>query len=202
MPSSRKIPNHNSFLGSSCDPLKPRFYRAPVRVCCVLALLISHPLQAQTISEYSRSQRAVIEAEMNRNTARALNASAHERPAPAVQASQTPNLPPPLPAGFEGVPALSAAPRSGLPLVRPNRLPAQITRSLASQSIAVAGVFISVRKVVTQITVDGQDHLLSLGQAVPGTAWQVQAISAHQVVLERVNRNGQRASRVFKLPSA
>jgi hypothetical protein len=209
MPHPRKMPSYDFMTGSCIDPVKELFYKTVWPVFFVILLLMSHPLHAQTISEYSRSQRSVIEAEMARNTARALSASAREHAAPRAAGSPgepPPTFVPPLPAGFDGGPATAPAALSpGIPAARQRPLSPQPTmgaRALPTRALKVAGVFISAQKTLAQITIDGQDHLLSLGQEIPGTTWQVQAISAHQVVLERTPRKGPRTTRVFKLPSA
>jgi type IV pilus biogenesis protein PilP len=133
---------------------------------------------AQTIADYSRAQRAFIEAGMAQATARAAamaasgvasSASGPSKP-PAVSEPQPPAEPP-------------------LPVV------------------TVEGVFDSGVRTLAEISVDGHPYLLSTGQTVPGTAWHVEAIEIDRVVLTRTARErapaGGRvvASKVFALPA-
>ena len=120
------------------------------------AVLSLRQAGAQTIADFSRSQRLLLEATMAQNAQRlaALNAAA------AASAASAPA-------------AASAPPR----LPRPVALPEPILR--------VSGAFVSGSRRLAEVAVDGHGYLLTIGDVVPGTGWRVAAIAADQVVLDR-----------------
>lgn len=122
----------------------------------------------QTIADYGRAQRALLEATMAQTAARAAAISASSPAAPAsVAAGASPAL------------ANAATGPAGLPTRGPG--PAR-----AEPSLAVSGVFSSPRAAWAEIVVDGRAWRLSRGDDVPGTAWRVAAVSADEVRLDRV----------------
>ena len=125
---------------------------------CMLAL---HPasVDAQTIADYSRAQRALLENTMTQAAARSAGMGA-SAPAPSA-ATATPVV---------------AAPSS--PALRTPLPP------LAS-AVQVSGVFASRDGAVAEVVVNTTPYLLGVGQGVPGTAWQVEAIAIDRVVLSR-----------------
>ena len=64
-------------------------------------------------------------------------------------------------------------------------------------------LFASQEGAVAEVVVNAMPYLVGVGQGVPGTAWQVEAIAVDRVVLSR--RGGavdaQAARRVFALPA-
>lgn len=154
----------------------------PLTVVLVFAALNGPlPAHAQSIGDYSRAQRAVIESAIARSGGR-----------PPVE---MPSLPPPASAGREGppspsLPALAPAPEKPVDPPGPD--------------IAVTGVFVSPSVVLTEVLVDGAPFLLSLGQRVPGTRWLVSRVEAEQVVLSSEPRpkGGKPATRTFLFSSS
>lgn len=140
---------------------------------------------AQTIADYSRSQRAVIEAEIARNNAQSTGG----------RASATP-LPLPGAAGPAALPSPSRPPERPLPPIE------------VEPRLSVSGVFVSARHAVAEVIVEGVPYMLSAGQDVPGTAWRVQKVTVERVVLgghadSGASRKGSprsASSRVFHLP--
>jgi type IV pilus biogenesis protein PilP len=155
----------------------------PAVVSLALAALagLGSSVSAQTIADYSRSQRAVLEAEIAKNTAKAM--------------ASMPAAPPAI---------ATPAPGSG------DKTPTPATRDPAVLSDippwTVSGVFLSPSHSVAEVVVDGVAHLLSAGQAVPGTPWRVQSVAADRVVLVPVSpsRSGKAraatAAKVLRLP--
>jgi len=139
------------------------------------------PMQAhaQSIGDYSRAQRTVIESAIARSGVR-----------PPVE---LPGLPP-APPGRESPPAPAAPPLP--PAVKPPELQAP--------DIAVTGVVISSAAVLTEVLVDGTPFLLSQGQRVPGTRWLVSRVDADQVVLSTAPRpkGAKPATRTFLLSTS
>ena len=119
----------------------------------------------QTIADYGRAQRALLEATMTQTAARAA----------ALRAS-SPTTPGPAPSGAAPPPTVSPPGPSGRPAG-----PARVEPSLV-----VSGVFSSPRAAWAEIVVDGRAWRLSRGDDVPGTAWRVAAVSADEVRLDRV----------------
>jgi type IV pilus biogenesis protein PilP len=116
---------------------------------------------AQTIADFSRSQRAVLEATMTQNAARAAAVA----PSAASATSAVPGSPP-------SMPSAAAVPPRG-----PLRAPEPVLR--------VSGVFASERRTMAEVAVDGAVWLVEAGQVVPGTRWRVGSIASDRVVLDR-----------------
>ena len=144
---------------------------------CMLAL---SPLStaAQTIADYSRAQRSLLENTMAQAASRSagLGASA---PAPS------------LPAPVAATPAMPA-PQAPLPPMAP--------------AVQVSGVFASRDGAIAEVVVNATPYLLGTGQGVPGTAWHVESIAIDRVVLSRhggtvavIDAEG--ARKVFALPA-
>ncbi len=149
--------------------------------CCrLLALLpavfLAYPASAQTIADYSRAQRSLLESAMTQAAARSAGLGA---PAPGAAASAVAK--PPLPA-----PRVAAA--SVVPAVQ------------------VGGVFASSAGAVAEVVVNATAYLLGAGQGVPGTPWHVESIAIDRVVLSRREVQGhatdaESARKVFPLPA-
>lgn len=129
---------------------------------------LAGPASAQTIADYSRAQRAVIEAEIARDNAKAM-ASAVPVPVPGAM---------PVPATAP-VTAAATAGRAGPALPGNDR--AVPSKNLPSWQ--VSGVFLSPTRALAEIVVDGVAHWVGVGQAVPGTPWRVKSVAAQRVVL-------------------
>jgi hypothetical protein len=110
---------------------------------------------SQSISDYSRAQRALIEAGMAQAAARVV----------ALGASG----------------ATSAASASSAPA----RVEVKRKVELPEPQILVDGVFDGSARSLVELRVDGHPYLLSPGEAVPGTPWRVGAIAVDRVVLTR-----------------
>ena len=146
------------------------------------ACLLSLPpcLGAQTIADYSRVQRALLESTMTQAAARSAGMGASAPvPAPATAASSA-------------TPAAVPAPRA----------PA----APAAPAVQVSGVFESRDGAVAEVVVNATPYLLGAGQGVPGTGWRVEAVAIDRVVLSR--RGGvvaavdsEAARKVFALPA-
>jgi hypothetical protein len=131
---------------------------------------------AQTIADYSRAQRALLESAMTQAAARSAGLSAS---APAVAA----------PASAPSAPAPASA-------------PARLT--LPPPAVQVSGVFASSGGAIAEVVVNSTPYLLGAGERVPGTAWQVQAVAVDRVVLARhggVVADTEGTLRVFALPA-
>jgi hypothetical protein len=150
----------------------------PARLALVALAVVALPARGQTIGDYSRAQRMLLESAMTQAAARSagLGASA---PAPAAAASTV--------AGPPAAPA--RMPPSSLPPV-----------------LQVGGVFASSAGSVTEVIVNATAYLLGAGQGVPGTPWHVESIAIDRVVLSRGNVHGAAADadgprRTFPLPA-
>ena len=121
--------------------------------------LVSAGVAAQTIGEYSQSQRAPLIAEMDRAAAalRAGNA--------AATASAT---------------AASAPPPASASVIRVQAPPAEI-----EPFVAVSGVSEVRGKRVAEVIVEGGAYMLEASQRVPGTDWTVESVEIRRVVLSR-----------------
>ena len=141
---------------------------------CVLALGASLA-GAQTIADYSRAQRSMLETAMTQAAARSAGLGAS---APAAAASTAVAVPPP-------------ASRTPLPPTAP--------------AVQVSGVFAARGGAVAEVIVNATAYLLGMGQGVPGTAWHVKAIAVDRVVLARqaaaAAADGQGVRKVFALPA-
>ena len=133
--------------------------------------------RAQTIGDYSRAQRALLESTMSQAAARSAGVVAS---APVVAASSA-------------VAAAASLSRASLPL--PSLTPV----------VQVSGVFAAGDTSLAEVVVNATAYLLGAGQRVPGTAWQVEAIAVDRVVLSRhgapsaADADGVR--KVFALPA-
>ena len=143
---------------------------------CVLALATPFA-GSQTIADYSRAQRTLLENTMTQAAARSAGIGAS---APAIPASM-PSLPAPL------------SPRIPLPTTAP--------------SVQVSGVFASRGGAVAEVVVNATAYLLGAGQGVPGTGWRIESIAVDRVVLSRhggvaaVGADAEGPRRVFALPA-
>ncbi len=146
-------------------------------LACAFALGAS-PADAQTIADYSRAQRTMLENAMTQAAARSAGLGAS---APAAVASATSVVP---------APAL----RMPLPAMTP-----------VAPAVQVSGVFASRSGAVAEVLVNATPYLLEMGQGVPGTAWHVETIAVDCVVLGRQGGvdavDGQGIRKVFPLPA-
>ena len=156
----------------------PSRWRRSGVIPCALALLAS-AAGAQTIADYSRAQRTLLENTMTQAAARSagLGASA---PAPAAASA----APPPMP-----------LPHALLPVMAP-----------VTPALQVSGVFASSSGAVAEVMVNATPYLLGAGQGVPGTAWSVESVAVDRVVLSRhggvvAAADAQAARKVFPLPA-
>ena len=144
---------------------------------CGLALFLASP-RAQTIADYSRAQRALLESTMTQAAARSAGLGAS-----AAAAG-------PAPAASVVVPTRASMPLAALPTPTP--------------AVQVSGVFASNQGALAEVLVNTTPYLVGVGQGVPGTAWQVEAIAVDRVVLSRrgggAAADAQAARRVFALP--
>ncbi len=158
----------------------------PARHLVALAVLLGLSwlprAHAQTIADYSRAQRAWLEATMSQSAARSAGAVAS---APAAAAS---------------VPSNRLSPNS-----MPPRLAAPTLASTTLPAIQVSGVFKSDATAVAEVVVNATAYLLEQGQGVPGTSWHVDAVAVDRVVLGRrsaqVAADGEGTRKVFALPA-
>lgn len=127
-------------------------------LCACMAL--TPAAQAQTIGDYSRSHRSVLEAEMAKNIAKALAS------APNTGAATPPTSPAPQPPANP----LPAMPMAGMPMGVP-------------PDISVTGVIILAKQAMAELHLNGETFLLLAGDKVPGTAWVVGSIRSDQVIL-------------------
>lgn len=140
---------------------------------------------AQTIADYSRSQRAAIDATIARQAGRA---------------STLPTL-----AAAAAVP-LPALPAAGA--TAPSPAPAQVPPNKSAPDaphLGVSGAFLLPSQALAEVQVDGVSFMLPAGEAVPGTDWIVERVEEDRVVLVngRARRAGKPAvSRTFMLASA
>jgi hypothetical protein len=158
--SLRRADRRKGSGGSS--PLQPACLAAALGVLWQV-LVGGSTAQAQTIADYGRSQRAVLQATMTQNAARAATLAASAASTPTAAAS--PAVPAP------GVAAPPLGPRRSLADVEP--------------VIHVTGTFASASRTVAEVAVDDRVYLLASGQPVPGTAWHVASIAPERVVLAR-----------------
>ena len=148
-------------------------------MAALLALLPSW-VGAQTIADYSRAQRALLETTMAQAAARSAGMGASApAPSPATAASvaAAPSMP---------------APHAPLPPTTP--------------AIQVSGVFASSDGALAEVVVNVTPYLLGAGQGVPGTAWHVESIAIDRVVLSRhgsvvAAADTEAARKVFALPA-
>lgn len=143
-------------------------------------------VHAQTIGDYSRSQRAVLEAEMARSTARAMAASGSE--GRSVSAGGGGGLPSPL----------TQPPAVAMPAPPP--LPSMPLGGLPQSGLAVTGLIALPDHAMIELTRNGETMLLASGDAVPGTSWVVASIDEKRVVLKSGNKSNPR-TRILAVPA-
>jgi type IV pilus biogenesis protein PilP len=165
-----------------------RFVPARRRVLsCVLALAATPAIDAQTIADYSRAQRLLLESTMAQAAARSAGLGA------SIPAVGAPSSVTPLPALQPARASLPQRPQGGAPLPVP-------------ATLQVSGVFASSRGVVAEVVVNATPYLLGAGQGVPGTAWRVESVTVDGVVLARRGAaptapEAPGARKVFPLPA-
>jgi hypothetical protein len=156
--------------------MSPRIDRI-LMLACGLTLGVS-VATAQTIGDYSRAQRLMLENAMSQAAARSAGLPAST---PAVAASAVSALPLPAPHIVS----------SALPTVAPG--------------VQVSGVFASGASAVAEVVVDATAYLLQAGQGVPGTPWHVESVAVDRVVLSRHSSatvsDAEGARKVFALPA-
>ncbi len=155
--------------------LHARLALASFMASMACGLMLVAPLAgAQTIADYSRAQRALLENTMSQAAARSAGLAAS---APAVAAPTT-------------VAASVPAPHVAMPALAP--------------AVQVSGVFASRAGTVAEVVVNATAYLLGIGQGVPGTAWHVETIAVDRVVLARQGganaTDADGARKVFPLP--
>ena len=142
---------------------------------CCAPVLVASAASAQTIADYSRAQRAMLESVMSQAAARSAGMAAS---APAVAASSA---------------MVASAPSPRVLLQTP------------SPAVQVSGIFAWRAGAVAEVVVNTTAYLLGVGQGVPGTAWRVEAIAVDRVVLGRQGSpgavDGDGVRRVFSLPA-
>jgi type II secretory pathway component PulC len=131
---------------------------------------------AQTIADYSRAQRALLESAMAQASARSAGVGAAVPAAAASMAASAPPVP---------------MPRMALPSATP--------------MVQVSGVFAARDEAVAEVVVNATAYLLGVGQGVPGTSWRVDAVAVDRVVLTRQGAasptDPDGARKVFALPA-
>ncbi len=161
-----------------------RLARSLVASFATCAVSWQVPAQGQTIADYSRAQRAWLENAMSQSAARSAGA--------AASASASAVLAPP-----RGPAPDAAAARSVWPVSMP--LPT------LPPSVQVSGVFESGTVSLAEVVVNATAYLVQVGQRIPGTVWQVDAIAADRVVLGRRGvagaGDGEGLRKTFSLPA-
>ena len=147
---------------------RPRARLVAVLAACSACAAPPLSAAAQTIADYGRSQRLLLEATMTQNAARA---AALQPPGSAASA------PGPLP-------LVGSIPGSGGASVLPSASPRVPVRP-PEPELRVRGVFVSSTRTLAEVLVDGAPYVLAAGQGVPGTPWRVASIAADRVVLDR-----------------
>ncbi|MEY4564608.1 MAG: hypothetical protein RLZZ618_3885 [Pseudomonadota bacterium] len=141
---------------------------------------------AQTIGEFSRSQRAVIEADIARNNAKALGGVGVSVPAglPPLPSGAATSLPSPLPSlGERGAGAGLAVPSMPLPFGS-GHAPFRAAADEGTRTAwDVTGVFMSASRQVAEVVVEGVPYLLVVGDEIPGTSWRIDVVAAHKVIV-------------------
>jgi hypothetical protein len=145
---------------------------------CVLSL--PPGAGAQTIADYSRAQRALLESTMTQAAARSAGMGASAPvPGPATTASSA---------------TLTTMPAPRAPSAPP------------APAVQVSGVFESRDGALAEVVVNATPYLLGAGQGVPGTTWRVEAVAIDRVVLSRHGGvaaavDSEAARKVFALPT-
>jgi len=157
--------------------MSPRASRLAALSAALMGGLV--PAPAQTIADYSRAQRLLLESTMSQAAARSAGLGA---PLPSVSAS---------------APASTAA--------MPRPMPPMPAMPAPTPAVQVSGVFASTLTTVAEVVVNATPYLLQAGQGVPGTAWHVEAVAADRVVLRRpaavATAGGRDTVKVFDLPA-
>ena len=136
--------------------------------------------ESQTIADYSRAQRVLLE---NTMTQAATRSAGMVAAAPALAPSAAASV-----AAAPSMPAPRAPLPPGVPVVQ------------------VSGVFASRDGAIAEVVVNATPYLLGAGQGVPGTAWHVETIAIDRVVLSRQGGvaaavDAEAAHKVFALPA-
>jgi hypothetical protein len=163
-------------------------YQLPQALVCAFLAWGFSLAQAQSIGDYSRAQRAVLESEMAKNIAKAMGASA-STPGTAVLPAMALR---PLMGGPAATTALSGM--APMPAVPPMEAMPAARSAAPSDEIAISGVIVLASRAMAELQTGGNTFLLFVGDKVPGTPWVVQSIKADQVVL-----NSGRQSRTFNV---
>jgi len=149
----------------------------------ILALFASWT-EAQTIADYSRAQRAMLETAMTQAAARSAGLGAS-----AV-----------APSGSAPMAAVAMPPVATTTAVAP-----RVALSLPSPAVQVSGVFATSAASLAEVVVDATAYLLRAGEGVPGTAWHVESVTVDRVVLSRQGRgtaaDAEASRRTFALPA-
>lgn len=145
-------------------------------------LLAAFATRAQTIGDYSRAQRLMLESAMSQSAARSAGVSASS-PVAAAPVKSAPASP---------APRLAAAPAvAALPAPAP--------------SVQVSGVFTSGASSLAEVVVNATAYLLQAGQCVPGTPWRVESVAVDRVVLAghaaAAASDLESVRKVFRLPA-
>ena len=162
--------------------LASRYPLPRVGACWFSLSLVAPTVYPQTIADYSRAQRAMLENTMTQAAARSAGLGA---------SAQAPGTAPAATASVVVAPAL-IAPRGAVPPAAP--------------AVQVSGVFASSSGAIAEVVVNATAYLLGAGQGVPGTAWRVEAVAVDRVVLSRqsggvATADAEAARRVFPLPA-
>jgi hypothetical protein len=129
--------------------------------------------QAQTIGDYSRAQRAVIESTIARSSSRPAGPGPVGLPTLPPAGASAPGFP--LPSGLS-----NSVARSDLP---------------GAPQVSVTGVIVTSARTVAEVQVDGVPYLLDPGEPVPGTPWSVVHVADDRVVLREAA--GAKGTRTF-----
>lgn len=152
-------------------------------VTCILTLFVPG-VEAQTIADYSRAQRAMLETAMAQAAARSAGLGAS---APASASS-----------------APMAGPATSL-LAAPVAAASRMTLPPPSPTVQVSGVFATSVGALAEVVVDATAYLLRAGEGVPGTAWHVETVAIDRVVLSRQGHgtvaDAEGSRRSFALPA-
>jgi hypothetical protein len=161
------------------------FSRSRTGWAVTFALALFAPgVEAQTIADYSRAQRAMLETAMAQAAARSagLGASAPASPGSATMASPAASL-----------------------LAAPVAAASRMTLPAPSPAVQVSGVFSTSAGSLAEVVVDATAYLLRAGEGVPGTAWHVETVAIDRVVLSRQGRgtvaDAEGSRRSFALPA-
>ena len=150
---------------------------------CVFALFAAGA-KAQTIADYSRAQRAMLETAMAQAAARSAGLGA---PVPASPSS-----------------APTASPATSL-LAAPVVAASRMTSPPPSPAVQVSGVFATSAGSLAEVVVEATAYLLRAGEGVPGTTWHVETVAIDRVVLSRQGHgtvaDAEGSRRSFALPS-